>query len=97
MLSSAHNALVVHKLSPAKEIGAAGLRRGLGRLGIEFGIGYAGVVDGFEALGQHTLGICYVAEGDGALAEIAGLHLSVDDAVDQLFDTFLGKLLERAR
>ena len=84
-------------LSAAEEIGAARLWCRLGGLGIEFGVGYAGVVDGFKALGQHALGIGYVAEGDGALAEIACLHLAVDDAVDQLFDAFFGKLFERAR
>lgn len=56
-------------LSAAKEIGAARLWCRLGGLGIELRVGYAGVVDGFKALGQHALGIGYVAEGDGALTE----------------------------
>lgn len=63
---------------------------------VEGGVGDAGVVDGLEAFGKDAFGIGDVAEGDGALAEIAALHLAVDDAVHQFGDGLVGVFLEAA-
>ena len=75
-----------------------GVGAGLGRFALfEFGIGDARVVDGFKAVGEHLLGIFDVAEGDGALAEIALCHLRVDDFLDQRLDVFFGIFFEAPR
>ena len=55
----------------------------------EFGVGESGVVDGLQLLDEDSLGVGDVAEGDGALLEIAFCHLSVDKSVDEFADGLL--------
>ena len=57
---------------------------------LQFWVRETRMVNCFEFLDKHGLGIGYVAEGDGALAEIAFGHLRIDQFVDQFTDALLG-------
>ena len=50
---------------------------------VEFRIDYTGVVCCLQLFYQNRLGIGYVAEGDGAVAEIPVTHLSVDNLFNE--------------
>ena len=52
-------------------------------------VGDAGVIDGLQLFDEHGLGIGDVAEGDGALLEVALSHLGVDETVYQFADALL--------
>ena len=52
----------------------------------QFGIIDTGVIDRLQFLNQHGLGIGNIAEGDGALLEIAFSHLAVDELVHEVAD-----------
>ena len=67
--------------SAPKEIGAAGLWCLWSGFRVEFGISNACVVNGLQTFCHHTFGISYIAEGNGTFAEIACLHLSINNAV----------------
>jgi len=56
------------------------------RLLFELGIADACVVDGLQLLYEYGLGVLDVAEGDGAVAEVALVNLRVDDAADEFAD-----------
>ena len=57
---------------------------------LQVGITDTGVIDGLQLLDENSLGVGDVAEGDGALLEVAFLHLCVDESVDQITDAPLG-------
>ena len=56
------------------------------RLLFQFGIADACVVDGLQFLDEDGLGVLDVAESDGTIAEVALVHLCVDDAADEFAD-----------
>ena len=51
------------------------------------------MIDGFQFLDSHRLGILDITEGNRALTEITLTDLCVDQAVDELPDILLGILL----
>ena len=63
---------------------------------VELGISNARVINGFQAINQYALGILNIAERNGTLLEIARLHLSVDNLIDEAADSFFGVFLEGA-
>ena len=56
---------------------------------LQLRIGKTGVIDHLEFLNKNRLGVGNVAEGDGALLEIAFCHLGVDESVDEFADGLL--------
>ena len=56
---------------------------------LQVGIADTGVIDGFQLLDKHSLGIGNVSEGDGTLLEIALCNLSVNELVDKFSDRLL--------
>ena len=63
---------------------------------IEGWIANASVIDSFELLDEHSLGICDIAESDRTLAEESVGHHSVDKSIHHITYARLGILLERA-
>ena len=64
---------------------------------LQLRIADAGMVDGLEFFDEHGLGILDVAEGDGAVAEVALVDLRVDEVLDEVADAFLRVVGQRAR
>ena len=84
-------------MTAAKEVGTMSGLCAMLRFALLLGVGDARVINGFQALGQHTLGLADVAERDGTPLEVAGLHLPVDYPVHKFLDVLFGKLLQRTR
>ena len=64
---------------------------------LQFRIGNARVINGFQSLNEHQLGGTDVAESDWAIGEVACLYLAIDKAVHQSGDAFLSVFGQRAR
>lgn len=64
---------------------------------VQFGITNAGVIDGFEFLDKGSFDRLHIAEAEGGIAQETVGDLRVDDAVDELRDTFVGVFFEASR
>ena len=63
----------------------------------QFGIIDTGVINRLQLLNEYRLGIGDIAEGDGALLEIAFCHLGIDEFVDKVADALFGVVGKRAQ
>ena len=54
------------------------------------------MIDSLEFLDEYGLGILDVAERDGALLEIALVHLGVNQSVDEFANSLLGIFRHRS-
>ena len=65
-------------------------------LSFQFRVTDACVINGAQLLPKHRLDIGDILKGDGAIVEMPLLHLTIDDAVDEVANAFFGILGQTA-